>query len=180
MSPIVVSVAKDKEHRFSKESVPSITLIEGVGVEGDAHAGATVQHLSRIAIDPSVPNLRQVHLIHSELLDELSEKGFEVGPADLGENITTKGIDILSLPKGTILKIGEDAIVEVTGLRNPCKQIEKFRPGMLEVVLRKNEKGEIEKRAGIMGVVRKGGTIYISDSIEVTLPEGEHVPLVGV
>ena len=180
MNPIVVSVAKGKEHRFSKNPVQSITLIEGVGVEGDAHAGETVQHLSRVAIDPSAPNLRQVHLIHSELLDELNEKGFEVRPADLGENITTRGIDILSLPKGTTLKIGQEAIVEVTGLRNPCKQIERFRSGMLECLLRKKENGEIEKRGGIMGVVRKGGKIYTKDGIEVILPEGAHIPLVGV
>ncbi|MDQ8201291.1 MOSC domain-containing protein [Pelagicoccus enzymogenes] len=180
MNPIVVSVAKDKEHQFSKKSVPSITLIEGVGVEGDAHAGETVQHLSRIAIDPSVPNLRQVHLIHSELLDELNAKGFEVRPSDLGENITTRGLDLLSLSKGTVLKIGAEAAIEITGLRNPCKQIEKFRPHMLKEVLRKNEEGEVEKRAGIMGVVRIGGKIYQNDEIEVILPQGEPMALVGV
>ncbi len=180
MHPIVISVSKDRAHRFSKKPSTSITLIEGIGVEGDSHAGKTVQHLSRIAIDPTVPNHRQVHLIHSELLDELNEKGYEVKPSDLGENITTKGIDLLSLPRGTVLKIGDEAAIEIKGLRNPCGQIDEFRPGMLKAVLRKNDKGEVEKRAGIMGIVLSGGTIHPRDSIEVDLPKGERVALAGV
>lgn len=96
----VISVSKSDEHTFSKQVLHSITLIAGDGVEGDAHCGKTVQHRSRVKADPTQPNLRQVHLIHSELFEELKEQGFDVAAADLGENITTRGIDLLSLPKG--------------------------------------------------------------------------------
>lgn len=180
MYPVVVSVGKDGEHRFSKVPVASITLIAGIGVEGDSHSGRTVQHLSRIATNPNVPNLRQVHLIHSELLDELRGKGFDVKPSDLGENITTKGIDLLSLPRNTILEIGSETAIEVTGLRNPCKQIENFRPGMLKEVLRKNDEGSVEKRTGVMGIVLRGGTICSGDRIDIILPKGKQIPLEGV
>ena len=180
MNSIVVSVSKDSEHRFSKRPTNSITLVAGIGIEGDAHAGKTVQHLSRVAVDPEKPNLRQVHLMHSELLEELNEQGFDVGPSDLGENITTKGIDLLSLPTGTHLAVGSGAVIEITGLRNPCQQIERFMPGMLKEVLRKEPGGSILKRAGVMGIVKKSGTIGVGDCIQIILPDGEPIPLQGV
>lgn len=180
MHPTVLSVSKDEIHRFSKTPVASITLIEGIGVEGDSHAGETVQHRSRVAVNPKAPNLRQVHLIHSELLDELNEKGFDVKPSELGENITTKGIDLLSLPTGTVLEIGSNAAIEITGLRNPCAQIEKLRMGLLKEVLRKGPEDAVEKRAGIMGIVRRRGTIRPGDRIAVRLPAGVQIPLEGV
>ena len=129
--PVVVSVSRDGEHRFSKVVTDEITLLSGLGVQGDAHAGTTVQHRSRVAADPTQPNLRQVHLIHAELHTELREQGFDVAPGQLGENITTTGVSLLALPRGTLLQIGADAVVEVTGLRNPCAQINDFQPGEL-------------------------------------------------
>lgn len=180
MSPTVVSVSRDETHRFSKTPVSSIMLIEGIGVEGDSHAGETVQHRSRVAVNPAAPNLRQIHLIAAELLDELNEKGFDIKPSDLGENITTKGIDLLTLPKGAVLEIGDDAAIEITGLRNPCAQIEKFRTGLLKEALREGPGGVIEKRAGIMGIVRRGGTIRPGDGVAVRPPAGPRIPLEGV
>lgn len=180
LTATVVSISKDREHRFSKCPTTSITLVKGVGVEGDAHAGKTVRHLSRVAVNPDQPNLRQVHLIHTELLDELNDKGFDVGPSDLGENITTKGIDLLSLPTGTLLAVGSGAVIEITGLRNPCQQIERFMPGILKEVLKRGPGCRIEKRAGVMGIVKSSGTIRPGDGIEIILPKGELVPLQGV
>lgn len=172
----VVAVARDAEHRFSKISVASITLVAGLGVVGDAHQGATVKHRSRVAADPSQPNLRQVHLIHTELFEALHGKGFDVKPAELGENITTRGIDLLALPRNALLKIG-DVVLEVTGLRNPCAQIERFRPGLLAAVLDVRPQGEVIRRAGIMATVQIGGAIDVGDRIEITLPPVPHVPL---
>ncbi|MEU9011860.1 MOSC domain-containing protein [Streptomyces sp. NPDC048479] len=155
----------------------SITLLAGLGVEGDVHAGLTVKHRSRIAQDPTRPNLRQVHLIHQELFEEVRAAGFEVGPGDLGENITTSGIDLLALPTGTVLRLGEEAVVEVTGLRNPCLQIDTFQDGLLKQVVGRDEAGDIVHKAGIMSIVRAGGVVKPGDTIAVELPDGPHRPL---
>ncbi|WP_224826770.1 MOSC domain-containing protein [Cognatishimia sp. MH4019] len=173
----VVAVARDNSHNFSKELVPEIRIMDGLGVEGDAHLGETVKHRSRVAVDPRQPNLRQVHLIHSELFRELEQKGFHVGPADLGENITTQGIDLLALPRGTVLKIGEAVELEVTGLRNPCKQIDDFQAGLLAAVMLKGENGELIRKSGIMTVVKSGGTVRAGDAIQTIYPEMPYLPL---
>jgi MOSC domain-containing protein YiiM len=174
---VVSAVSRDTRHGFSKPPVGEILLVAGLGVEGDAHAGVTVQHLSRIARDPSQPNLRQVHLMHAELHEELRAGGYAVGPGELGENITTSGLDLLSLPRGTLLRIGSDALVEVTGLRNPCVQIDGFRAGLLKLVLGQDAAGRPVRRAGIMGVVRQGGPVRPGDGIVVQLPDAPHEPL---
>jgi len=176
-SGTVVAVSRDAIHRFSKANQPSIRLLAGLGVEGDAHLGVTVQHRSRVAQDPTQPNLRQVHLIHAELFDEVREAGYEVLPGDLGENVTTRGIDLLGLPVGTLLRLGPDAVVEITGLRNPCQQIDGFRAGLLKRVVGRDETGEIVRKGGIMGVVREGGTVHPDDPITVELPAAPHRPL---
>ena len=173
----VISVNSDGDHRFSKPPQESITLVAGLGVEGDAHFGATVQHLSRVRRDPTQPNLRQVHLIHEELFAEVGEEGFTVTPGDLGENITTRGIDLLGLPVGTLLRIGDSAVLEVTGLRNPCLQIDNFQDGLLKQVVGRDEAGNIVRKAGIMSIVREGGTVRPGDTIEMKLPSGPHRPL---
>lgn len=173
----VVAVSRDGEHRFSKQVVPAITLLQGQGVQGDAHAGVTVQHRSRVAVDPSQPNLRQVHLIAGELLDELSDAGFAVKPGDLGENVTTRGVDLLGLPRGTRLRLGADAVVEVTGLRNPCAQIDGFQSGLLKQVVGRDADGAVVRRAGIMGVVLRGGRVEPGDAVAVELPAPPHVAL---
>jgi MOSC domain-containing protein YiiM len=173
----VVSVSRDGAHRFSKQPVETIRLIEGLGVEGDAHLGKTVQHRSRVVLDPSQPNLRQVHLLATELLDELGGQGFGLGPADLGENVTTSGIYLISLPRGTLLHLGREAVVQITGLRNPCSQIEQFRPGLLRAVLGKEADGEIVRKAGVMGIVLRGGEISAGDDVRVELPPEPHLPL---
>jgi MOSC domain-containing protein YiiM len=173
----VVVVARDGEHRFSKKAATEVRIMAGLGVEGDAHQGITVKHRSRVAADPTQPNLRQVHLIHSELFEELSRKGFKVQPTDLGENITTEGVDLLGLPRGSLLRIGEDAVLEVTGLRNPCVQIERFQPGLLAAVLDRGPRGEVIRKAGIMAVAKMGGLIRPGDAIDVELPPPPHLPL---
>lgn len=172
----VISVSLDRRHRFSKASVPEITLIAGEGVAGDAHCGVTVKHRSRARFNPTLPNLRQVHLIHAELFDELAAKGFAVRPAELGENITTSGIDLLGLPTGARLAIGE-TVIEVTGLRNPCIQIDRFQDGLMQATLDRDAEGNLIRKAGIMGIVIAGGSVRPGDSIAVTLPEGPHRPL---
>lgn len=169
--PRVIAVHLSASHSFSKQAQPLIRLIEGLGVEGDAHAGATVKHRSRVRQDPTQPNLRQVHLIHAELFDELHLKGFTVTPGLIGENITTRGIDLLALPKGTLLSIGTEAIVEVTGLRNPCSQLNDLQPGLLDAVLDRDEAGGLIRKSGIMGVVRNGGPVAPGDTIVVRWPE---------
>lgn len=157
-----------------------IRLIEGIGVEGDAHSGRTVKHRSRVARDPAQPNLRQVHLIHSELFDELSKQGHHVNPGELGENVTTTGIDLLSLPRGTRLHLGASAVVEITGLRNPCVQIERFQSGLLAAVLPRGPDGEVLRKTGVMSIVISDGYVMPGDTITVRLPEGSHEPLVVV
>jgi len=174
---VVVAVASDAAHRFSKLVQPSITLVAGLGVAGDAHAGVTVQHLSRIRRDPTQPNLRQVHLVASELFAELDRAGFAVRAGDLGENVTTAGIDLLGLPTGTRLSIGASAVVEVTGLRNPCRQIDGFSDGLLKQVLARDADGTLVRRAGIMGIVLAGGAVRTGDRIAVELPPGDRHPL---
>ena len=173
----VVSVSRLSAHKFSKETCNSIFLVEGKGVEGDCHFGVTVQHLSRIAVDPTQPNLRQVHLIQSELFDDLSSVGYQVGFGQLGENIITKGIDLLALPRGTQLKIGMKAVIEITGLRNPCQQIENFREGLLSKVVFKDSNGSLVRKAGIMAIVLVSGQVAAGDSIKVELPTLPHLPL---
>lgn len=170
----VIAVARDASHAFSKPLATGIRLLAGLGVEGDAHCGATVKHRSRVAVDPTQPNLRQVHLIHEELLDELNAAGFDVAPGRMGENVTTRGIDLLGLPAGARLKLGEAAEVEITGLRNPCAQIEAFRPGLLKAVLGRDAEGRLIRKAGIMGIVLAGGEIRPGDQIAVTLPPEPH------
>ncbi len=178
--PVVVAVSRDAEHRFSKPVVEEIVLLAGLGVQGDAHAGATVQHRSRVAADPSRPNLRQVHLIQAELYAELREQGFEVAPGQLGENVTTLGVDLLSLPAGTGLHLGDEAVVEVTGLRNPCAQINTYRPGLLDAVTGRDDNVGAFLKAGVMSVVVRGGPVRPGDRIEVRLPDGPHRALARV
>ncbi|GAA1527549.1 MOSC domain-containing protein [Kribbella lupini] len=171
------SVNRDTQHHFSKPPVPEITLIEGLGVEGDAHAGATVQHLHLVKVDAAAPNLRQVHLIQSELFAVLAEAGYEVGAGDLGENITTSGVDLLNLPTGTELHLGDTAVVTLTGLRNPCSQINKFRKGLLKTMLHKDAAGEVVRLTGVMSVVNHGGVVRPGDQLKVVYPDGPHQPL---
>jgi MOSC domain-containing protein YiiM len=173
----VVSVSRDPEHRFSKEVVDDIVLIAGLGVEGDAHAGTTVQHRSRVTRDPSQPNLRQVHLVHAELFDEVQGSGFEVAPGELGENVTTRGVDLLGLPRGAVLRLGPDAVVEVTGLRNPCVQIDGLESGLMRELVSRDDEGQVVRKAGVMAVVLAGGHVAPGDSVGVELPEGEHEAL---
>ena len=168
----VVSVSLSPAHSMSKPRVDAVNLIAGLGVAGDAHAGATVKHRSRVARDPSQPNLRQVHLIHAELHDELGAAGFVVAPGAMGENITTRGIDLLALPAGARLGIGADAVVEVTGLRNPCAQLDGLQPGLMKAVLGRAPDGGLVRKAGIMAIVLSGGTVRPGDAIAVTLPDG--------
>lgn len=177
MTGQVLAVAMDGSHRFSKQIVPEITIVAGLGVDGDAHQGVTVKHRSRVKADPTQPNLRQVHLIHSELFDEVAEQGFRVGPADLGENITTKGIDLLGLPRGAHLKVGEEVVLEVTGLRNPCAQIDNWQKGLLSAVLERGPNGVLIRKSGIMSVVLRGGRVRAGDRIVVELPEPPFLPL---
>lgn len=173
----VVAVATDDRHRFSKQVRPAVRLREGLGVEGDAHLGTTVQHRSRVRRDPGAPNLRQVHLVAAELLDELGAAGHDVPPGALGENVTVRGLDLLMLPTGTVLRLGGTAEVEVTGLRNPCVQIDRFSPGLLGEVLDKQPDGTVVRRAGVMSVVRRGGDVRPGDPVEVVLPEPPYVAL---
>ncbi|MEU2272645.1 MOSC domain-containing protein [Streptomyces olindensis] len=174
MSGRVTAVSSNGEYSFTKPNRDSITLLAGLGVEGDVHAGVTVKHRSRVAQDPTQPNLRQVHLMHEELFAEVAADGFEVAPGELGENITTAGIDLLGLPAGTLLRIGDSAVLEVTGLRNPCLQIDTFQDGLLKRVVGRDEAGNVVRKAGIMSVVREGGVVRPGDRIEAELPAGPH------
>ncbi|MBP8532764.1 MOSC domain-containing protein [Streptomyces sp. MK37H] len=173
----MTAVSSNGDYSFTKPNRDSITLLTGLGVEGDVHAGVTVKHRSRVAQDPTQPNLRQVHLIHEELFAEVGAEGFQVLPGDLGENITTRGIDLLALPAGTLLRIGDEAVLEVTGLRNPCLQIDRFQNGLLKQVVGRDEAGNIIRKAGIMSIVREGGTVHPGDLIQAELPAEPHRPL---
>lgn len=177
MGGSVTAVCRNQRHEFSKSEQESVTLLTGLGVKGDAHLGVTVKHRSRVARDPSQPNLRQVHLMQIELFDELAAAGYTVRPGELGENITTAGIDLLGLPTGTLLQIGAEAVVEVTGLRNPCTQIDNFQNGLLKQVAHRDDDGGIVRKAGIMGIVQAGGEVRPGDQIKVVLPEPPHRPL---
>ncbi len=174
---VVTAVARDGRHSFSKPGRASITLLAGLGVAGDTHAGRTVQHRSRVARDPSAPNLRQVHLIHAELHDELNARGFDVPPGGMGDNITTRGLDLLGLAEGTRLAIGSQAVLEVTGLRNPCTQLDGFRPGLMRAVLDRDADGGLVRKAGIMAVVLAGGVVRPGDPIAASPPAGPLRPL---
>jgi MOSC domain len=173
----VESVHRSATHTMTKAGVESITFLAGLGVDGDAHMGVTVQHRSRVARDASQPNLRQVHLIHAELHDELRARGFPVGSGEMGENVTTRGIDLLALPVGTRLHLGVQAIVEVTGLRNPCTQLDGIQPGLMAAVLDRDQHGALVRNAGIMGVVVTGGEVHRGDRITIAFPAGRHLPL---
>jgi MOSC domain-containing protein YiiM len=177
MSGTVVGVHTSPVHKFSKRTDLFITLIAGLGVAGDAHAGKTVRHRSRVSVDPDQPNLRQVHLIASELIDEINSEGFDLAFGALGENITTRGIDLINLPRGTLLYLGDEAVISVTGLRNPCSQIEKFRKGLLKRMIGRHEDGSPLLLTGIMSIVLKGGTVRQGDPIRVELPDGPHYRL---
>lgn len=177
MGATVTAVSSNSEYSFTKPNRDSIRLLAGLGVEGDVHAGVTVRHRSRVAQDPTQPNLRQVHLIHEELFAEVSAEGFTVAPGELGENITTRGIRLLALPVGTLLRIGDEAVVEVTGLRNPCRQIDSFQDGLLKQVVGRDEAGNIVRKAGIMSIVKQGGTVRPGDTITVELPDKPYRPL---
>lgn len=177
MSARVIAVARDAGHRFSKAVVPEIAILAGLGVAGDAHSGETIKHRSRVRVDPSQPNLRQVHLVHAELFDEVGAKGFRVGPGDLGENITTAGIDLLALPRGTVLRLGDSVHLKVTGLRNPCAQIDSFQRGLLGAVLEKRPDGTLARKAGIMTIVLAGGVVRAGDPIAADLPDPPFLPL---
>lgn len=170
----VIAVSLKSSHAFTKTPVDQIHLLAGLGVEGDAHMGVTVKHRSRVAQDPTQPNLRQVHFIHAELFDELAAQGLILAPGQLGENITTQGLDVLALPVDTKLLLGATAIVRLTGLRNPCTQIENFQPGLLKAVLGRAADGSVIRKAGVMGVVLVGGIVRPGDSIRVELPAEPH------
>ena len=171
MTGYVEAVSRSATHTMHKPNQEAIFLVAGLGVDGDAHQGETVKHRSRVARDPSQPNLRQIHLIHAELHDELREKGFAVSPGEMGENITTRGVDLLGLPTGARLRLGEAATVEVTGLRNPCAQLDGIQPGLMAATLDRDADGSLIRKAGVMAVVLTGGEVRAGDAIAVELPE---------
>ncbi len=180
MNPRVVAVSVGARHTFSKSTTARIVLLAGLGVEGDAHCGATVKHRSRVARNPAQPNLRQVHLIHSELFDALAAQGFAVAPGQIGENITTRDLDILALPVDTELQFGSGAVVRLSGLRNPCGQLDRFQPGLMAATLERTAQGGLVRKAGVMGVVVTGGGVCAGDAIAVRLPAGAHRALAPV
>jgi MOSC domain-containing protein YiiM len=174
MTARVAAVSRSATHTFSKGTQEAIDLVAGLGVADDAHAGTTVKHRSRVARDPNQPNLRQVHLIHAELHDELRGAGFDVAAGQMGENVTTRGVDLLGLPTGTRLRLGDAAIVEITGLRNPCAQLDAFQSGLMAATLDRDEQGNLVRKAGVMGVVIAGGQVRPGDPIAVELPPSPH------
>jgi MOSC domain-containing protein YiiM len=174
MNGVVVAVSCSGVHTMSKPAVAAIRLLAGLGVEGDAHLGESVKHHSRVARDPSQPNLRQVHLIHTELHDELRAAGFALSPGEMGENITTRGIDLLALPCGTRLRLGASAVVEVTGLRNPCGQLDELQRGLMAATLARDDRGNLIRKAGVMGVVISEGEVRAGDTIIVEIPARPH------
>jgi len=180
MGGIVEAVHRSASHTLTKPGQRSVRLLAGLGVEGDAHMGSTVKHRSRVARDPTQPNLRQVHLIHAELLDELRAGGFTVTAGEMGENITTRGVDLLGLPTGARLHLGAEAVVEITGLRNPCAQLDRLRPGLMAAVLDRDAQGRLIRKAGIMGIVLTSGEVRPVDPIRVDLPPEPHRPLAPV
>jgi MOSC domain-containing protein YiiM len=177
MTSIVTAISASPSHSLAKAPQLIIRLVAGLGVAGDAHMGATVKHRSRVAKDPTVRNLRQVHLMHSELHDELRAKGFDIAAGRMGENITTRGLDVLALPTGTKLHIGREAVIELTGLRNPCSQLDKIQPGLMEATLARGPHGDLIRKAGVMAIVLKSGDVQTGDSIRVEWPAAPHQPL---
>lgn len=175
----VVAVCSSAVHAFSKQPQPTIRLVAGVGVAGDSHAGETVQHRSRVRRDPTQPNLRQVHVVHAELYDEVRELGYDIGPGDIGENVAVRGLAVLGLGVGTRLRLGSDAVVEVTGLRNPCTQLDGFAAGLMRAMLDRDPDDALIRKAGVMGVVVQGGIVRAEDPVRVE-PPAVHVPLVPV
>jgi MOSC domain-containing protein YiiM len=173
-APRILALARNEIYGFSKTRRRSLQLLEGLGALGDVHSGQTVKHRSRVAVDPTQPNLRQIHLIQSELFTELAEKGFEIEPGALGENVTTQGIDLLALPTGTVLELGPEARIELTGLRNPCGQINAYRNGLLALVRGRDDAGGVIRRAGVMAIVTAGGRVEVGDAIRVRLPSEPH------
>jgi len=171
---MVEAVSRSSEHTFTKPNQAEIRLLAGLGVVDDAHQGVTVKHRSRVERDPTAPNLRQVHLVHGELHDELRAAGFEVAPGEVGENVTTRGVDLLALPTGTRLHLGGEAVVEVTGLRNPCLQLDRFRKGLMKAVLDRDAEGNLVRKAGVMAVVLVGGPVRPGDAVRVELPAEPH------
>ena len=180
MMGTVVSVSARNGHGLGKDVRGSVTLVAGHGVEGDAHCGVTVKHRSRVAQDPSQPNLRQVHLIHAELFDEIAAKGFAVKAGELGENIATRGIDLLALSTGALLRIGDDAVVQVKGLRNPCNQINGHSAGLMNALIDYDQAGGLIRKGGVMGVVINGGEVRAGDSVHVVQSAEAHQPLIPV
>src|SRR5450432_3567376 len=176
----VAAVSLRSGHHFSKTPSLGIRLLAGLGVAGDGHLGVTVQHRSRVRKDPTQPNLRQVHLMHTELFDELRASGFAIEPGDLGENVTTSGIDLLALPAGTRLHLGASAVVEITGLRNPCIQLDQFQNGLMTATLDKDANGNLIRKAGVMSVVIAEGDVRPGDTIRIEWPDGPHRPLLPV
>jgi len=177
MAGIVTAVSRSATHTFTKPNASGIRLVPGLGVEGDAHLGVTVKHRTLVRSDPTRPNLRQVHLIHAELHEELRAAGFVIAPGQIGENVTTRGIDLLGLPAGTRLHLGEAAVVEVTGLRNPCRQLDRFQAGLTAALLGRDQNGKLIRKAGIMGIVLAGGDVRPGDAIGIELPPEPHRPL---
>jgi MOSC domain-containing protein YiiM len=174
---VVTAVSFAAGHTFSKPNVLSIRLVAGLGIEGDAHMGATVKHRSRVRRDPTQPNLRQVHLVHAELFEELHGKGFRLTAGDIGENVTTRGIDLLALPAGTRLHLGDTAVVELTGLRDPCRQLDRIQKGLMAATLEHDGGGQVVRKAGVMAVVLAGGEVRPGDAVRVELPPEPHRPL---
>ncbi|MEX0762272.1 MAG: MOSC domain-containing protein [Dehalococcoidia bacterium] len=177
MAGVVTAVCLSATNTFFKVNQASIRLMVGLGIQGDAHEGKKVKHRSRVARDPDQPNLRQVHLIHAELHDELGAAGFSISAGQMGENITTRGLGLLGLPTGTHLRLGSHAVVEVTGLRNPCVQLDSIQPGLMAATLGRDQCGNLIRKAGVMGIVLSGGDVRPGDSIHVELPPAPHRPL---
>ncbi len=177
MTGLVEAVSRSATHTLTKANQAAIRLLEGLGVEDDAHAGTTVKHRSRVARDPHQPNLRQVHLLHAELFQELRNAGFDVAAGRMGENVTTRGIDLLGLPTGTRLRLGGEAIVEITGLRNPCAQLDQIQAGLMAATLDRDERGHPIRKAGVMAVVIASGPVQPGDPVTIELPPAPRRPL---
>ena len=177
MPAIVTAVSRSKSHTFGKRNELMIRLVAGLGVEGDSHMGEKVKHRYHAAKNPDAPNLRQVHLMHEELFGELRAGGFNIGPGAIGENVTTRGIDLLALSKGARLRLGPEVVIEITGLRNPCRQIDAFQRGLTATVLSRDPAGRLIRKAGVMAIVITGGDVKAGDLITVELPVGEQCAL---
>lgn len=180
MPAVVVAVSRSPTHTLTKPTADAVRLLAGLGIDGDAHQGVTVKHRSRLARFADTPNLRQVHLMHAELFDELLGAGFAVNPGQMGENITTRGVDLLGLPRGALLHLGDEAVIEVTGLRNPCRQLDRIQPGLMAATLARDAEGNLVRKAGIMAIVVAGGEVRPGDPIELELPNRPREPLLPV